>query len=418
MHPILPQWTLSSDVRQRLDSSGTFSLWRILSKCSLPDRSRHLRTCGVRNLLCTMGKLKTLHCFRPSRVSLMLLTLVCLFYLLNYFSDVKTDSKLHAWVVDPSHRKLMHQHTQSILTRQCRPQFVRNAIKTRLNSSWRVTDHFLWRDTVLTEDMFQYPPPFGLRDMRGKLTDILNLLPTPAAQVHLEKACQRCVVVGNGGILRGMELGPLIDQFDVIIRLNSGPMQGFCRDVGNRTSIRMSYPEGSPKKWEDPDPRLLFVAVVFKSVDFSWLKAMITKKQVSFWDWLFFWQKVPDRIPLELSQFRILNPDVVRETALDLLHLPTPQSHIWGWDKNVPTLGVTALNLASYLCDEVSLAGFGYDLTQKGMPLHYYDSLPMTTMLMQTMHDVAQETALLKGLVQEGVISDLTGAVHCSFCSS
>lgn len=30
--------------------------------------------------------------------------------------------------------------------------------------------------------------------------------------------CQRCVVVGNGGILRGLELGALIDRFDVVIR--------------------------------------------------------------------------------------------------------------------------------------------------------------------------------------------------------
>lgn len=30
--------------------------------------------------------------------------------------------------------------------------------------------------------------------------------------------CQRCVVVGNGGILKGLELGPLIDRFDTIIR--------------------------------------------------------------------------------------------------------------------------------------------------------------------------------------------------------
>lgn len=31
--------------------------------------------------------------------------------------------------------------------------------------------------------------------------------------------CQRCVVMGNGGILKGLELGPLIDRFDIIIRL-------------------------------------------------------------------------------------------------------------------------------------------------------------------------------------------------------
>lgn len=33
--------------------------------------------------------------------------------------------------------------------------------------------------------------------------------------------CRRCVVIGNGGILRGLELGLLIDRFDVVIRLGT-----------------------------------------------------------------------------------------------------------------------------------------------------------------------------------------------------
>ncbi len=65
-----------------------------------------------------------------------------------------------------------------------------------------------------------------------------------------------------------------------VCRLNSGPVRGFSADVGNRTSIRMSYPEGSPKVWEDTDSDLRFVAVIYKSVDFHWLRAMITKTSV------------------------------------------------------------------------------------------------------------------------------------------
>ncbi len=65
-----------------------------------------------------------------------------------------------------------------------------------------------------------------------------------------------------------------------VCRLNSGPVRGFSADVGNRTSIRMSYPEGSPKVWEDMDSDLRFVAVIYKSVDFHWLRAMITKTSV------------------------------------------------------------------------------------------------------------------------------------------
>ena len=43
----------------------------------------------------------------------------------------------------------------------------------------------------------------------------------------------------------------------------------------------------------------------------------------------------------------------------------------------VPTLGASAVVMALQLCDQVSLAGFGYDLQQPGARLHYYESLRM-----------------------------------------
>ncbi len=142
-------------------------------------------------------------------------------------------------------------------------------------------------------------------------------------------------------------------------RLNSGPVRGFSADVGNRTSIRMSYPEGSPKVWEDMDSDLRFVAVIYKSVDFHWLRAMITKTSVVSAclrirqmivlisavclnvtchlsvavDWLFFWKNVPESLPLKASQFRLLNPEIIRETALDLLHYSSVRERLWGWDQ-------------------------------------------------------------------------------------
>lgn len=77
----------------------------------------------------------------------------------------------------------------------------------------------------------------------------------------------------------------------------------------------------------------------------------------------------------------------------------------------VPTIGVTALNVASLLCDEVSLAGFGYHSAHQGAPLHYYDRLPVSAMASQRSHDVNKETQLLRQLVRSGAISDLTGAI-------
>lgn len=39
----------------------------------------------------------------------------------------------------------------------------------------------------------------------------------------------------------------------------------------------MSYPEGTPLHWEDSDPDIMFVTVVYKGVDVSWTFAMINR---------------------------------------------------------------------------------------------------------------------------------------------
>lgn len=327
-------------------------------------------------------------------------------------------SKPLDWHVSHAHKKQVHQHVHRVLESRCRPGGTRRSLLGRLPAASHVTRPFLWRDAPLPDDLFLYPPPFGFKGLQGKVEELLQQLPDSDSLQQTSDKCRRCVVMGNGGILRGLELGPLIDRFDTVIRLNSGPLGEFIVDVGNRTSFRMSYPEGSPLRWTDTDPHTLFVAVVYKGVDVSWLSAMINKLSVPLWDWLFFWQKVPDQIPLEPHRFRLLNPQIIRETALDLLKYSAPRPRLWGRDQNVPTVGVSALNLASLLCDEVSLAGFGYNLSQQGAPLHYYDQLPMAAMLKETSHNVDRETQLLQSLVREGAVTDLTGGIHCSFCPS
>ncbi|XP_019937188.2 lactosylceramide alpha-2,3-sialyltransferase isoform X2 [Paralichthys olivaceus] len=321
------------------------------------------------------------------------------------------------WHVSGPHKRLVHKHVNKVLEAPCHRGNTRKNLLTRLPASGHVTQPFLGKDVPLPDHLFLYPPPFGLKDVGSEVEDILKLLENSHSAQPSDK-CRHCVVVGNGGILRGLELGPLIDRYDTIIRLNSGPLGEFSVDVGNRTSIRMSYPESTPLHWVDTDPHTLFVAVVYKSVDVSWLSAMINKHAVSLWNRLFFWQKVPNQIPLEPRSLRLLNPHVIRETAIDLLKYPPPRPRLLGWDQNVPTLGVSALNLASLLCDEVSLAGFGYNLSQQAASLHYYDHLPMSAMLHQKMHNVDRETEFLQSLVRDGTITDLTGGIHCSFCSS
>ncbi|KAM3612220.1 uncharacterized protein V6R79_004841 [Siganus canaliculatus] len=339
-------------------------------------------------------------------------------YLPLFETNTREPGEFH---INAAHKKKVHKNVHGVLDGPCLPSRTRQRLLARLPASSRETKPFLWKDVPLHDGLFLYPPPFGFKGLESKVENLWKQLPdsdSTSQRGNTSDKCLRCVVIGNGGILKGLELGPQIDLFDIVIRLNSGPLAEFSADVGTRTSIRMSYPEGSPRQWMDTDPHTLFVAVVYKSVDISWISAMISKLSVPLWDWLFFWQKVPDQIPLEPQRFRLLNPDVIRETALDLLNYPPPTKRLWGWDPNVPTIGVSALNLASLLCDQVSLAGFGYNISQKGAPLHYYDHLPMSAILQQSLHNVNRETELLKSLVQEGAITDLTGGIHCSFCSS
>ncbi|XP_041846225.1 lactosylceramide alpha-2,3-sialyltransferase [Melanotaenia boesemani] len=358
--------------------------------------------------------------YRRVLVAAVALSLLCLVMLSLPLGRTET-SKPSEWNVSPAHKKLVHEHVHRVLEAQCRHNSARQHLLAQLPASGHAIQPFLWNNQPLPDDLFLYPPPFGFSGLQRKVEELLRWLPASDSAALPERTsgkCRRCVVVGNGGILKGLELGPLINRFDTIIRLNRGPLGEFSHDVGNRTSIRMSYPEGTPLRWVDTDPQTLFVAVVYKGGDLSWTSAMINKLSVPLWDWLFFWQKVPNEIPLEPQMFRLLNPHIIRLTALDLLKYPKPRPRLWGWDQNVPTLGVSALTLASLLCDEVSLAGFGYNLTHREVPLHYYDRLPMSVMQQQKMHNVDQETLFLRRLVREGAISDLTGGIHCSFCSS
>lgn len=103
----------------------------------------------------------------------------------------------------------------------------------------------------------------------------------------------------------------------------------------------------------------------------------------------------------------------------------------------VPTLGASAVVMAMQLCDQVSLAGFGYDMQHPDARLHYYESLRMGAMKAQVrdrpnrrshsrlsfrshsscapanqvVHDISAEKLFLRDLVAAGAVTDLTGAL-------
>ncbi|XP_012328385.2 lactosylceramide alpha-2,3-sialyltransferase isoform X2 [Aotus nancymaae] len=323
---------------------------------------------------------------------------------LNYTTEECDMKKMH--YVDPDRVKRAQKYAQQVLQKECRPKFAKTSMALLFEHRYSMDLlPFVRKAPKASEAESKYNPPFGFRKFSSKVQTLLELLPEHDLPEHLKaKTCRRCVVIGSGGILHGLELGHTLNQFDVVIRLNSAPVEGYSEHVGNKTTIRMTYPEGAPLSDLEYYSNDLFVAVLFKSVDFSWLQAMVKNETL-----------VAEKIPLQPKHFRILNPVIIKETAFDILQYSEPQSRFWGRDKNVPTIGVIAVVLATHLCDEVSLAGFGYDLSQPRTPLHYFDNQCMAAMNFQTMHNVTTETKFLLKLVKEGVVKDLSGGIHCEF---
>ncbi|XP_053163315.1 lactosylceramide alpha-2,3-sialyltransferase isoform X3 [Hemicordylus capensis] len=288
-----------------------------------------------------------------------------LLYTIKLAFDSEECDMMKIHYVSSEHAKRAQKYAEQVLQADCRPSFAKKEMSRLFAQKYNMnTSPFVREDVNAHKAVFKYDPPFGFHSFSEKLQDLLELLPEHDLPESLQsKHCKHCVVVGSGGVLRGLELGYALNQFDTIIRLNDAPVQEYTDDVGNKTTIRMTYPEGAPLSEHEYNPDGLFVAVLFKSVDFSWIKAMVKNESL-----------------------------------------------------NVPTIGVTAVVLATHLCDEVSLAGFGYDLSQPNTPLHYYDNLCMAAMNGQKMHNVTTETKFLEKLIKEGVVKDLSGGIYCSFC--
>uniref|UniRef100_A0A8D0BDP8 Type 2 lactosamine alpha-2,3-sialyltransferase n=2 Tax=Salvator merianae TaxID=96440 RepID=A0A8D0BDP8_SALMN len=249
-------------------------------------------------------------------------------------------------------------------------------------------------------------PPYGIR--RAERYFHLALSRLSNCGIYTEDdgsaSCKRCVVVGNGGVLRNKSLGERIDSYDVVIRMNNGPVVGYEDDVGRRTTFRLFYPESV---FSDPvhyDPNTTAVLVVFKPHDIRWLWDLLSG-QHSIRTYAF-WKKPAMHLIYKPHQIRILDPAITKKTAYDLLHLPTR------FPKQVrpkhPTTGLIAIAFAFHICSEVHLAGFKYSFDDRNSSLHYYGNDTMSLMFQNEYHDIAAEQKFLKELVDQNIVVNLT----------
>nr|XP_029528131.1 CMP-N-acetylneuraminate-beta-galactosamide-alpha-2,3-sialyltransferase 4-like isoform X2 [Oncorhynchus nerka] len=257
-------------------------------------------------------------------------------------------------------------------------------------------DDFFWRHNQSTLAL-----PYGIKGSELLLLKVLAIIANykmPASIDSLD--CRTCAVIGNGFAIKNSSLGGIINEYDVVIRLNDAPVRGYEDDVGNKTTMRLFYPESAsynPSMHNDPDT--LMVLVPFKQQDLRWLKEILyDEKRVrkGFW-------KPPPQIWLgSTSRIRVLDPHFLHGTASSLLQIPL---HPKRKQKPVhPTTGILAVFVALNYCDVVHIAGFGYPASKnQKYPIHYYGYDTMKSMK-DSYHDLTHEAEALKQLEDSGAI--------------
>ncbi|XP_076735310.1 CMP-N-acetylneuraminate-beta-galactosamide-alpha-2,3-sialyltransferase 1-like [Maylandia zebra] len=139
-----------------------------------------------------------------------------------------------------------------------------------------------------------------------------------------------------------------------MMRMNTGITRGFEKDVGNKTTHRVMYPESAV----DLDDNTHFVLFPFKIQDFEWL---INASTTGFTGRSY--MPVKSKIKTNKDLVMVVNPAFMK-----YVH------EVWLGNKGrYPSTGFMALILALHICDEVDVFGYGAD--SDGNWSHYWEIL-------------------------------------------
>ncbi|XP_026210984.1 alpha-N-acetyl-neuraminyl-2,3-beta-galactosyl-1,3-N-acetyl-galactosaminide alpha-2,6-sialyltransferase isoform X1 [Anabas testudineus] len=90
----------------------------------------------------------------------------------------------------------------------------------------------VWFGYVITRD----GPSTAVQ--RSELRGYMRITPRMRDK-FLDMHCRQCALVSSSGQMLGAGVGQEIDQIGCVIRMNNAPTQGYEKDVGSRTSVRV-----------------------------------------------------------------------------------------------------------------------------------------------------------------------------------
>ncbi|XP_041427237.1 CMP-N-acetylneuraminate-beta-galactosamide-alpha-2,3-sialyltransferase 4-like [Xenopus laevis] len=298
------------------------------------------------------------------------------------------------------HMELYMQRSYPSVHEMCIPGDAASKAKILISNYSRDHPVFLQlSDYFWVKNKSIYRLPYGTNGNEELLMKFLALTNHYQVPEEIRRLpCRRCVVVGNGHLLKNSSLGETINKYDVVIRLNNAPVHKYEKDVGNKTTMRLFYPESADFDPQlDNNPGTLLVLVPFKPLDIQWMKIILNnEKRVR----KGFWKMPPIIWEVEAENIRILNPYYMAVTAIQILKSKKITA--------IPTTGMLAITFALHFCDMVHIAGFGYPaLTNKKQPIHYYEKATLKSMAVSG-HNITLEAQAIKRLLQQGIISNLT----------
>lgn len=218
--------------------------------------------------------------------------------------------------------------------------------------------------------------------------ELFQMFPhTPDLMKPSPSNSRTCAVVGNSGNLKGSRYGNLINNHDVIIRMNTGRTRGYEADVGNRTTHHVMYPESAM----DLDHDTHLVLFPFKIQDIFWLtKALTTGFHGSSY--------MPVRSKIKANKDLVM---VVNPAFMKYVHETWLNSY-----GKYPSTGFIALVVALHTCDKIDVFGYGAD--KDGNWSHYWETLKNKN-LRTGLHPGSKEYEVILKLTKQQKIQFYTG---------
>ncbi|KAM5157338.1 CMP-N-acetylneuraminate-beta-galactosamide-alpha-2,3-sialyltransferase 1 [Mantella aurantiaca] len=216
-------------------------------------------------------------------------------------------------------------------------------------------------------------------DINQAIEELFKVIPGETSLLERSPyQCRTCAVVGNSGNLKESDYGADIDSHNFVFRMNHAPTARFEKDVGNKTTHHLVYPESV----RDLPANVSMILIPFKTLDLQWVVSALTTGTINFT-----YAPVPRRIKAAKDKILVYHPEFMKYVYDRwLMH-----------HGRYPSTGLLSVVFALHICDKVDLYGFGAD--SKGNWHHYWENNPSAGAFRQTgVHDGDFEADIIGNL--------------------